>query len=177
MSFGVARGGLVVTEKAHHTDQIRKLRERERSDQRTEEKREALVQILFSLSSSPSFFLKKKIIIYLFILSFAVFRTFWRVAIGSTIYPDFFQKKRKKKKRGYASSTDFRCYQYPCQTRVLGQNRYVCATQVLRANKLLLISWLFERFRIFQDWFFFFFLIFFNYFYVGHGFEVNDVLV
>ena len=56
MSFGVARGGLVVTEKAHHTDQIRKLRERERSDQRTEEKREALVQILFSLSSSPSFF-------------------------------------------------------------------------------------------------------------------------
>ena len=109
MSFGVARGGLVVTEKAHHTDQIRKLRERERSDQRTEEKREALVQILFSLSSSPSFFFLKKIIIYLFILSFAVFRTFWRVAIGSTIYPDFFQKKRKKKKRGYASSTDFRC--------------------------------------------------------------------
>ena len=65
MSFGVVGGGLVVTEKAHHTDQIRKLRERERSDQRTEEKREALVQILFSLSSSP-FFFKKKLFIYLF---------------------------------------------------------------------------------------------------------------
>ena len=68
MSFGVAGGGLVVTEKAHHTDQIRKLRERERSDQRTEEKREALVQILFSLSSSPSFFFFffKLLFIYLF---------------------------------------------------------------------------------------------------------------
>ena len=123
--FGVAGGwrgfGCCYSKKAHSTDQIRerngKGREKElwgcrrgfgcgwegtshRLDQRTEGKRETLVQILFFFCS------------FFFFWSFVVSGAgkFWSVATMSTMYPYFF-----KKKRGYSSGTDFRC---PTSTHV-----------------------------------------------------------